>query len=238
MDGRAPRGAHVNLVRAGIILAGGSGLRLGPDKPKALRTFGATTLLERAILLLSVRVERIFVAVPHSFPLVPDKQRYERVDDLSNGEGPLAGLVPALERAATARADVAWVIPTDMPLLNQLHLDALAYPLDPPDGPYGQLSVVPPAAVVPRTIRGVDPLVGAYRPAYAAPILRAAWNRGERAPSRALLDLGGRIRYLDVEKEGIWPGGVETLTSVNTPEEWDRALARSKELERRALESS
>ena len=227
----------MNLVRAGIVLAGGSGLRLGPDKPKALRTFGSTTLLERALQLLSARVERIFVAVPHSFPLVPDRERYERVDDLSNGEGPLAGLVPALERAAVAHADVAWVIPTDMPLLNQLHLDALAYALDPPDGPYSQLSVVPPAAVVPRTIRGVDPLVGVYRPAYAAPILRAAWNRGERSPSRALLDLGGRIRYLDVEKEGVWPGGVETLTSVNTPEEWDRALARTKELERRSLES-
>jgi len=238
MDGRAARGADMNLIRAGIILAGGSGLRLGPDKPKALRMFGGTTLLERALALLSVRVERIFVAVPHSFPLVPDRQRYERIDDLSNGEGPLAGLVPALERAATARADVAWVVPTDMPLLGAAHLDALAYALDPPDGPYSQLSVVPPAAVVPRTIRGIDPLVGVYRPAYAAPILRAAWNRGERSPSRALLDLGGRIRYLDVEKDGVWPGGIETLTSVNTPEEWERALARAKEIERRALESS
>jgi molybdopterin-guanine dinucleotide biosynthesis protein A len=234
MDRRAARGAHVNLIRAGIVLAGGSGLRLGPDKPKALRTFGGTTLLERALSLLSARVERTFVAVPHSFPLVPDKQRYERVDDLSNGEGPLAGLVPALERAATARADLVWVIPTDMPLLNQLHLDALLYALDPPDG---QLSVVPPAAVVPRTIKGIEPLVGVYRPAYAAPILRAAWNRGERSPARALLDLGGRIRYLDVEKDGVWPGGIETLASVNTPEEWERVLARSKELERRALES-
>ena len=53
-----------------------------------------------------------------------------------------------------------------------------------------------------------------------------------------MLDLGGRIRYLDVEKDGVWPGGIETLGGINTPEEWDRALARTKELERRALESS
>jgi molybdopterin-guanine dinucleotide biosynthesis protein A len=237
MDGRAARSADVSLIRAGIILAGGSGLRLGPDKPKALRMFGGTTLLERALQLLSVRVERVFVAVPHSFPLVPDRARYERIDDLSNGEGPLAGLVPALEHAAIARADIAWVIPTDMPLLGPAHLDALAYALDPPDGPYLHLSVVPPAAVVPRTIKGIDPLVGAYRPAYAAPILRSAWNRGERAPARALLDLGGRIRYLDVEKEGVWPGGIESLSGVNTPEEWEHVLARAKELERRTLES-
>jgi molybdopterin-guanine dinucleotide biosynthesis protein A len=146
--------------------------------------------------------------------------------------------VPALERAATARADVAWVIPADMPLLGPATLDALAYALDPPDGPYAQMSVVPPAAVVLRTQRGIDPLVGAYRPVYAAPILRSAWDKGERSPARALLDLGGRIRYLDVEKDGVWPGGLESLSGVNTPEEWDRALARSKEMERRALESS
>jgi molybdopterin-guanine dinucleotide biosynthesis protein A len=226
------------MIRAGIILAGGEGLRLGPGMPKALRPFGGTTLLERALALLSVRCERIFVSVPHAFPLRTDLPRYDRVDDLSNGDGPLAGLVPALERAAQARADLAWVIPTDMPLLGTAHLDALLLALDPPDGPFTQLSVVPPAAVVPRTLRGIDPLVGVHRPVYAAPLLRSAWNRGERSPARALLDLGGRIRYLDVEKDGVWPGGLESLSGVNTPEEWDRALARTKELERRALESS
>ena len=82
-----------------------------------------------------------------------------------------------------------------MPMLGPAHLDALAYALDPPDGV--QLSTVPPAASRPRTLRGVDPLVGIYRPAYAAPILRSAWNRGERAPSRALLELGGRTTPAD-----------------------------------------
>ncbi len=234
MDERKARGAHVSLVRAGIILAGGSGMRLGPGPPKALRTFGGMSLLERAIQLLSVRTERIFVAVPHAFPLPPDGARFERVDDLSNGDGPLAGLVPALERAATARADVAWVIPADLPLIGDAHLDALALALDPVDGPLATLSVVPPAAVVPRTMRGVEPLIGAYRPVYAGAVLRAAWNRGERSPARALTDLGPRIRYLEVEKDGVWPGGLESLAGVNTPEEWDRALERSRQLERRA----
>jgi molybdopterin-guanine dinucleotide biosynthesis protein A len=220
-------------VRAGIILAGGAGSRLGPGPPKALRSFGGSTLLERALQLLSVRVERTFVAVPHSFPLPPDVTRFERVDDLASGDGPLAGLVPALERAATARADVAWVIPADLPLLGDAHLDALLFALDPPDGPLQTLSVVPPAAVVLKTSHGIEPLVGIYRPVYAAPILRTAWNRGERSPSRSLMDLGGRIRYIDVDRDGAWPGGLESLAGVNTPEEWDRALARVRELERR-----
>ena len=223
----------MTLVRAGIIVAGGEGSRLGPGLPKALRSFGGSTLLERALQLLSVRVERTFVAVPHSFPLPPDASRFERVDDLSSGEGPLAGLVPALERAATARADVAWVIPADMPLLGDAHLDALLLALDPPDGPLQTLSVVPPAAVVPKTMRGFEPLVAIYRPVYAAPILRTAWNRGERSPVRALMDLGGRIRYIDVERDGAWPGGIDSLAGVNTPEEWERALARVREQERR-----
>lgn len=226
----------MSLVRAGIILAGGAGSRLGPGLPKALRAFSGSTLLERALQLLSTRVERTFVAVPHSFPLPPDTVRYERVDDLASGDGPLAGLVPALERAATARADVAWVIPADLPMLSDAHLDALAFALDPPDGPLATLSVVPPAAVVPKTSRGIEPLIGIYRPVYAAPILRTAWNRGERSPGRALMDLGGRIRYVDVERDGAWPGGLDSLAGVNTPEEWERALARLRDLERRQAE--
>jgi molybdopterin-guanine dinucleotide biosynthesis protein A len=216
----------VKANRAGIVLAGGMGTRLPAGPPKALRPFGGSSLLERALALLEPRTERLFVAVPHSFPLPPDAERFERVDDLTYGEGPLAGLVPALERAAQMRADVAWVIPTDLPFLTGEHLDALAYLLDPPDGPLVTLSVVPPAAVVPRTMRGIEPLIGAYRPVYAAPVLRAAWNRGERSPQRALVDLGGRIRYIDAERDEAWPGGVDSLTGVNTQEEWDRAIER------------
>jgi hypothetical protein len=71
-----------------------------PDKPKALRTFGGTTLLERRSRSCR-RVERIFVAVPHSFPLVPDKQRYERDRrPLERAKVRWPASVPALERAA------------------------------------------------------------------------------------------------------------------------------------------
>ena len=166
-----------------------------------------------------------YAAVPHDFPL-PHALGCERVDDLAYMAGPLAGLVPALERAALGHADITWVVPVDMPFLTGEHLDALAYALDPPDGPTVQLGVVPPAAVVPRTARGIEPLVGAYRPVYAAPVLRSVWNRGERSAQRALAELGGRIRFLDVEKEGVWPGGLDSLAGTNTLEEWARAEER------------
>jgi molybdopterin-guanine dinucleotide biosynthesis protein A len=211
----------VKAQRAGIVLAGGVGSRLGAGPPKALRPFAGSTLLARAIALFDGRADRVYVAVPHDFPLSHTKG-VERVDDIDYMAGPLSGLVPALEHAATGRADIAWVIPVDLPFLTGEHLDALAYALDPPDGPNTAL-VVPPAAVVPRTARGIEPLVGAYRPIYAAPVLRAAWKRGERSAQRALGEMGGRIRYIEVEKDSGWPGGLDSLAGTNTLEEWARA---------------
>jgi molybdopterin-guanine dinucleotide biosynthesis protein A len=213
------------MVRVGIVLAGGVGSRLGLGPPKALRPFAGTTLLARARQLLATRCERIIAAVPHDFPLTPGSG-FERADDLAYMAGPLAGLVPALELAALSKADVAWVIPVDMPFLDGSHLDALAYALDPPDGAAVPLAVVPPAAVVLRTRAGLEPLVGAYRPVYAAPVLRSAWNRGERSPQRALTNFGGRIRMINVEEDGAWPGGLDSLTGTNTREEWERAEER------------
>jgi len=215
----------VKLVRVGIVLAGGVGSRLGLGKPKALRPFAGSTLFERARDLLASRCDRVIASVPHDFPLAPGSG-CDRADDIAYMAGPLAGLVPALELAALSHADVAWVIPVDMPFLGGEHLDALAYALDPPDGAALPLAVVPPAAVVLRTRRGLEPLVGAYRPVYAAPVLRAAWNKGERSPQRALIDFGGRIRFIDVEEDGAWPGGLDSLTGTNTREEWERAEER------------
>lgn len=206
-------------LRAGIVLAGGQGTRLGPGPPKALRAFAGSSLLERATDLLAGRVDRMFVAAPLSFPLPLGP--WKRVDDLSLEGGPLAGLVPALERAAAAQCDTAIAIAVDLPLIRGEHLDLLLAALEPVDGPDGLRASFPPAAVVPRTPRGIEPLVGAYRPVYVAPILRAAWNRGERAVHRALSEIGGRLLLVDAL--GVWPGGASTLESINTPEDWARA---------------
>jgi molybdopterin-guanine dinucleotide biosynthesis protein A len=215
----------LKITRAGIVLAGGVGMRLGPGKPKGLRSFAGSTLFDRSLALLATRAERVYAAVPHDFPL-PPSFGCERIDDLAYLAGPLAGLVPALEHAALAKADIVWVVPVDMPFLRPEHLDTLAYALDSPDGPNAAMAVVPPAAVVPRTARGIEPLLGAYRPTYAAPVLRAAWNRGERSAARALSEMGGRMLFLDIEKDGAWPGGLDTLAGTNTPEEWTRAEER------------
>ncbi|MGH7726160.1 MAG: molybdenum cofactor guanylyltransferase [Candidatus Eiseniibacteriota bacterium] len=212
------------MRNAGVLLAGGKGSRLGPGSPKALRPFAGSTLLLRAAALLAPRVEWLWVAVPPSFPL--PLGQWDRVDDLAYEAGPLAGLVPGLERAAAAGAEVALVLAVDLPDIRSVHFDRLVAALSPVDGPDGTRMAVPPAAVLPRTPRGIEPLVGAYRPVYCAPVLRAAWNRGERAVHRAISEIGGRLTLLDATKEDVWPGGAATLESLNTTEDWVRAEAR------------
>ena len=212
---------------AGIVLAGGRGTRLGPGPPKALRPFGKQTLLMRTVKMLGARCERVFVAVPPVFPLPPGP--YLRVDDLDvAGGGPFGGLVPALEHASAAGAAIAFVVAVDMPEIYPLHLDTLERALDPQDGPRATSAFYKPGAVIPRTARGPEPLIGAYRPAWAAPILREAWRRGERSVHRALTDLGSRLVLIDAEREDEWPGGPQTFNGLNTPEEWDRAVERER----------
>ena len=214
-------------TRAGIVLAGGRGTRLGPGPPKALRPFGNTTLLARTVQMLGARCDRVWVAVPPVFPLPPGP--YVRADDLDvSGGGPLAGLVPALEQAAIGGASIAFVLAVDMPEIGPVHLDVLERALDPQEGPRATSPMFKPAAAVPKTSRGPEPLVGAYRPAWAAPILRESWKRGERSVHRALTDLGSRLVLLDAEREEEWPGGAQTLAGVNTPEDWDRAVERAR----------
>ncbi len=222
MDGR--EACDKGMRRAGVLLAGGAGSRLGPGPPKALRPFAGSTLLHRAAQLLATRAEWIWVAVPPSFPLPPGA--WDRGDDLAFECGQLAGLVPGLERAAAAGAETAIVVAVDLPEITPAHLDRLLHALMPVEGPDGARPTVPPAAAIPRTARGLEPLIGAYRPVYVAPVLRAAWDRGERAVHRAISEIGGRLTLLDATHEEIWPGGPATLESLNTPDEWSRAEER------------
>lgn len=102
----------------GVLLAGGLARRMGGgDKP--LREIGGQTLLDRAIARIAPQCEGLIVNAngdPARFsalalPVVPDT--------VEGFAGPLAGVLAALEWAATNRPDIAWVasIPTDSPFL-------------------------------------------------------------------------------------------------------------------------
>jgi molybdopterin-guanine dinucleotide biosynthesis protein A len=214
---------------AGIVLAGGRGERLGMGRPKAwLETPLGAPLLQVATAIVSRVCTWILVVAPREVALplpLPAPSVYaddeddpsfslERIFDLAPDEGPLAGLVPALERAVVLGADRAWILAVDMPPFTQDELERL------PAALAGHPDAV---AVVPRTARGLEPMLSWVRPAQVAPVFRQAWDAGERAVHRAFEALGpGRLVELDAGDPGAWPGGPARLQSINTAEDLAR----------------
>lgn len=96
-----------------VILAGGAGSRIGGGKPKTV--LGGRTLFERAATRAAAWSKLAAVAVrgdgqvpPTSLPII---------DDDPAVEGPLGGLVAALEWARNRDLDALLTIPCDMPFL-------------------------------------------------------------------------------------------------------------------------
>jgi len=98
----------------GIILCGGKSTRMG--SPKALLAFGAETMLQRVVRLLSTVVSPIVVvAAPEQvLPDLPADVIVTR--DEQEGRGPLEGLRAGL-KALPGSVDVAYVTSCDVPLL-------------------------------------------------------------------------------------------------------------------------
>ena len=109
----------MDTATLGVLLAGGRGTRLRAGVPKALVEVGGRTLLAHAIAALVPVCDEIVIAAPADVALPP--LRHRRVTD--GGEGPLGGLVGALESADWERAIVVGV---DFPLLRGATLAALA----------------------------------------------------------------------------------------------------------------
>jgi molybdopterin-guanine dinucleotide biosynthesis protein A len=98
----------------GIILCGGLSTRMGTSK--ALLPFGAETMLQRVVRLLSTVVSPI-VVVAAAEQLLPDLPADVIVThDEEQGRGPLEGLRAGL-KALPERVDSAYVTSCDVPLL-------------------------------------------------------------------------------------------------------------------------
>jgi len=192
----------------GIVLAGGLGERLGGGRVKALEVVAGRTLLARAIERIAAAADDWCVAAPRGLdlPVAPER----RVDDAPGIEGPLGGVVAALERRAGRPVVVLGV---DFPLLEPGALEALAEHL-------GEAS-----AVLPAPHGAPQPLVAVYS-ADAARAISAAAARGERSLRRAALALDPRLLG-DADLAAL-PGGLASFLNVNTPDERvaaERALA-------------
>jgi 2-C-methyl-D-erythritol 4-phosphate cytidylyltransferase len=107
-------------VVVGIVPAGGSGERLGADRPKAFVVLAGKTLLDRSLEALGPACDRVVVAVPPGHEQGPDR--------VTGGASRSASVRNAL--AAAPEADVAVVHDAARPLATPELVDRCLAALD------------------------------------------------------------------------------------------------------------
>jgi molybdopterin-guanine dinucleotide biosynthesis protein A len=160
------------LVVGGYILAGGGSTRFGRDK--ALVEVGGVLMLKRMIELLRRVTKQVkIVAVPGKY----DGFGAAIVEDRWPGEGPLGGIITALEDAGTAAAGYEWnlMVSCDMPFLTREWLSFLCE----------RAAISTAQVVVPHSAHGPEPLCACYR-TDAAGSLRHAFESGVRKVTQGL----------------------------------------------------
>lgn len=178
----------------GVVLTGGRSTRMGQDKSllrvggraltsivaTALKEAGATEVLAVGGDLASLEeLPEIDLAIEDAFP----------------GEGPLGGLITALDAAAN---DIVVVLACDTPRIDSTTPNHLVE----------CLSASPQSAVAYAVVEGrAQPLTAAWKRSAALPALRNAFERGERAPRRVFQDLAV------TEVTTLLPSSVDDLDS-------------------------
>jgi molybdenum cofactor guanylyltransferase len=177
---------------AGYVLAGGASRRMGRDK---------ALLLEDGLPLVA-RAARLVAEVAGRCSIVAPAGRYEGLgweilSDSWPGEGPLGGILTALE---SGHAEWNLIVAVDMPLLDAEFLTRLLA-----EARNGAETVVPVHAG-----GGVEPLCGVYH-ASSVDRLRMFFRSGGRRVKDALQEIPVRTV----------PAPERILANVNTPEQWE-----------------
>jgi molybdopterin-guanine dinucleotide biosynthesis protein A len=178
-------GGNNKLMVVGYVLAGGGSTRFGRDK--ALVELGGLPMLGRMIALLQDVANPMKVVGP------PEKYaRFERemVSDRWPGEGPLGGIITALEDSAKDSSRSEWnvIVSCDMPFLTREWMEFLVERAAKSDA----------QVVVPHSANGPEPLCACWR-TDAAGTLRGAFERGVRKVTEGIALL--RAEVLD---ESAW----------------------------------
>lgn len=194
------------MTAGGIVLCGGKSTRMG--RSKALLPFGPETMLQRVVRLLASVVGPIVAvaAVDQELPTLPPSVIVTR--DEREGRGPLEGLRAGL-KALPPEAERAYVTSCDVPLLVPGFVRQM---LDLADG--FDIAVMeidgfahPLSAVYGRTMLPyVEDLLtrDRLRPAFLFDAVRTR-----------------RVTPLEITSDP----DLRTLRNLNTPEDYERALA-------------
>lgn len=190
------------------ILAGGESRRMSEDKALLRIAPDGPTTIERAIEVAREISDDVFVVSPNDRGYARFGVRV--VEDRFPGEGPLGGIITALE--ATDRA-FTLVLSCDHPFLSVALLRWMS------ELPGSQLAL-------PETVMdgqgALHPIHARYRKD-ALPILGEAFSSGERRLRKAISRL--EIRVITETEVTRFDPELKSLFSVNTPAEVIRARA-------------
>jgi molybdenum cofactor guanylyltransferase len=195
----------------GYVLAGGGSTRFGRDK--ALVEFGSVPLLIR--LASSLRTCTTNVAV------IGGVEKYASLDPQLNlvedrwpGEGPLGGIITALENTKATSPEVRWnvILSCDMPFVTA---DWLAAMME------FTREISPDAKVVfPLSDHGPEPLCACYS-TDAVGELKSQFDQGVRKVTQALKQLHTEVLDASVWKRFDSAGRL--FWNMNTPEDYAEA---------------
>jgi molybdenum cofactor guanylyltransferase len=170
---------------SGYVLAGGGSTRFGRDK--ALVEIGGKSMLARMIELLQ--------SVPLEVKVVAAGKKYSAlgvgtVIDRWPGEGPLGGIITALEDGAKSSARPEWnvILSCDMPFLTR---EWMAFLVERAESSKAQV-------VLAHSAHGPEPLCACWR-TDAAETLRTAFERGVRK-----VTVGVALLRPEVLDESVW----------------------------------
>ena len=187
----------------GLVLAGGQSRRMRTDK--AALTIGGDPALHRAYGLIQRYCDACFVSIRADQANDPVRRDLPHVVDDGVSEGPLAGIVSALN----SQPGCAWlVVACDLPLLDDATLTRLTAHRN------GNAIVTAFASAHDGL---PEPLCAIYEPA-SLPVLLDYARQDVRCPRKILLREDSRVTLL--------PDAGHALDNVNTPDDLAQIRAR------------
>lgn len=189
----------------GIVLAGGRSQRMGRDK--AALPFGNLPLVAWIVARVGAVCHPVMV-------VAKDATAYREcgvtvVADRWPGEGPLVGLYTGLSAIAT---EYAVAVACDLPFVEPAVLTGLI----------GLSSGW--SAVVPEALGNVHPLCAVYHRSVAQQA-EDLLRRGGGSLRRLLSQPTLRVRMVSEGELRAWDPTCHSFTNLNTPEEYEKALA-------------
>jgi molybdenum cofactor guanylyltransferase len=185
----------------GLVLSGGASKRMHTDKA-ALR-YQDSSWLALSVAKLDAVTRKTFVSIRAEQRHDPLRAGFNTLEDAVNCQGPMAGILTALQRYP----EVAWlVLAVDLPVL---HPDTLRFLIQQRDAT--QLAT----AFRSESDQLPEPLCAIYEPA-AKTALESFVAEGKHCPRKFLLQHAVRLLTQPTSHQ---------LDNINTPADWQRVLA-------------